>query len=72
MCIYDTVTMPQALEEVSGGMRVRVNELEDQLHLAGVASRRKMQEAGEGHVRLGQLLQETIRLHQSLSAHYKL
>lgn len=51
---------------------MRVSELEDQLHLAGVASRRKMEEAGEGHAKLGQLLQETLRLHQSLTAHYKL
>ena len=53
-------------------MRLRESELEDQLHLAGVASRRKMEEAGEGHVRLGQLLQDAVRLHQSLSSHYTL
>ena len=62
----------QSLEEENGGMKVRESELEDQLHMAGVASRRKMEEAGEGHAQLGQLLQEAIRLHQSLSAHYKL
>ena len=53
-------------------MKVRESELEDQLHMAGVASRRRMEEAGEGHARLGQLLQETLRLHQSLSPHYTL
>lgn len=53
-------------------MRVRESELEDQLHMAGVASRRKMEEAGEGHSKLGRLLQETIKLHQSLASHYKL
>ena len=64
--------IPQALEEENGRMRLRESELEDQLHLAGVASRRKMEEAGEGHVRLGQLLQDAVRLHQSLSSHYTL
>lgn len=63
---------PQSLEEENGGMKVREGELEDQLLMAGVASRRKMEEAGEGHAQLGQLLQEAIRLHQSLTAHYKL
>ena len=62
----------QDLEEENGAMRVRESELEDQLHMAGVASRRKMEEAGEGHAKLGQLLQETLRLHQSLTTHYKL
>lgn len=51
---------------------MRASELEDQLHLAGVATRRKMEEAGEGHAKLGHLLQETLRLHQSLTAHFTL
>ena len=62
----------QALEEENGGLKVRESELEDQLHMAGVASRRKMEEAGEDHAKLGQLLQEAIRLHQSHSSHYTL
>ena len=53
-------------------MKVRESELEDQLQMAAVASRRKLEEAGEGHSKLGQLLQEAVRLHQSLAANYKL
>lgn len=66
------MTYHQVLEEENGGLRVRESELEDQLHMAGVASRRKMEEAGEGHAKLGQMLQESIRLHQSLTTNYKL
>ena len=62
----------QALEEENGGLQVRESELEDQLHMAGVASRRKMEQAGEGHAKLGQMLQEAIRLHQTLTANFKL
>ena len=53
-------------------MRVRESELEEQLHMASIASQRKLEEAREGHSQLGQLLQETIRLHQSLTANYEL
>ena len=62
----------QSLEEESAALSVQAGELEDQLHMAGVASRRKMEEAAEGHARLGQQLQNMLRLHQSLAAHYKL
>ena len=47
-------------------------ELEDQLKMAAIASRRKLEEAKDGHVRLGQQLQDLLRLHQSLSSHYEL
>lgn len=50
---------------------MRESELEDQLHMAGVASRRKLDEASEGHDKLGQMLQEAIRLHQNLSSNFK-
>ena len=62
----------QLLEVENQSLASQVAVLEDQLKMASVASKRKLADAEEKHRELGSKLQELLRLHKEMDAHWNI
>ena len=57
----------QAIEEDNETLSSHISLLEDQLKMASVASKRKVEGVELKHKELGEKLQELLRLHQDIT-----